>query len=383
VKEKSNKYLLAALLIGLVFHGSAIFFTLENTYDALIHLFFGNHYATSWFEPWNYSWYTGFTVMGYPPLVHQCIGLLSFIGGLKFGLFTVAIIAILLFITGVFRFSLLITGNRNVAGYAALLAVFSSSFVETLHIFGQLPSIIGISILMHALPEIYLWIKTGQKKYYFTSISLIAVTVCSHHVTPLFGMIFFIFPLIGMVVLDVAREKVNSYKEVKLKLFIQTTFSLLKRIIAFGFTSVFLIVFCIFPYWNNSKNNPITQVPIPHGSRDNFLEVTSSGLMFFVIPWGILLFLLPYIFYRYYSKRYIFFGLSITLLSVLGTGGTTPIPLKVLGDNAFNILTLDRFTLWAAIMSLPMFGEFAYRLVEGDLRNNLQERFGSVYYKIL
>ncbi len=383
MKEKSNKYLLTALLVGIVFHASAIFFTLENTYDALIHLFFGNHYAQSWFEPWNYSWYTGFTVMGYPPLVHQCIGLLSFVGGLKFGLFTVAIIGIILFITGVFRFSLLITGNRNVAGYAALLSVFSSSFIETLHIFGQLPSIIGISILMHALPEIYLWIKTGIKKYYFTSVSLIAVTVCSHHVTPLFGMIFFIFPLIGMTVIDAAREKVNSYKEVTLKLFIQTLFPLLKRIIIFGATSVFLIVFCILPYWINSKNNPITQVPIPHGSRDNFIQVTSSGLMFFLIPWGILLFLLPYIFYRYYSKRYLFFGLSISLLFVLGTGGTTPIPLKILGANAFNILTLDRFTLWAAIMSLPMFGEFVYRLLEGDLRINFQERFGSVYYKII
>jgi len=383
VREKSNKYLLAALLVGLVFHSSAIFFTLENTYDALIHMFFGNHYAQSWFEPWNYSWYTGFTVMGYPPLVHQSIGLLSFVGGLKFGMFTVAILAIILFITGIFRFSLLITGNRNVAGYAALVAVFSSSFIETLHIFGQLPSIIGISVLMHALPEIYIWIKTGRKKYFFTSISLIAVTVCSHHVTPLFGMIFFIFPLIGMTVMDVAREKVNSYQEIKLKLFVQTLFFLLKRIIAFGVTAVFLIVFCILPYWINSKNNPITQVPIPHGSRDNFLEVTSSGLMFFIIPWGIILFLLPYIFYRYYSKRYLFFGFSITLLTILGTGGTTPIPLKILGANAFNILTLDRFTLWAAIMSVPLFGEFVYRLVEGDLRNNLQERFGSVYYKII
>lgn len=383
MREKSNKYLLIALLIGVVFHSSVIFFTLENSYDALIHLFFGNHYANSWFEPWNYSWYTGFTVMGYPPLVHQCIGLLSFVGGLKFGLFTVAVIAIILFITGVFRFSLLITGNRNVAGYAALLAVFSSSFIETLHIFGQLPSIIGISVLMHALPEIYLWLKTGKKKYFFTSTSLIAVTVCSHHVTPLFGMIFFIFPLIGMTVMDVAREKVDSYREVNLKLFLQSLLFLFKRIAAFGITAVFLIVFCILPYWINSKKNPITQVPIPHGSRDNFLEVTSSGLMFFIIPWGILLFLLPYVFYRYFSKRYLFFGLSISLLTLLGTGGTTPIPLKILGSNAFNILTLDRFTLWAALMSLPIFGEFVYRLLEADLRISLQERFGSVYYKLI
>ena len=137
MQEKTNKYLIVALLIGVIFHGTAIFFTLEKTYDALIHLFFAEHYSTSWFEPWNYKWYTGFTVMGYPPLVHQAIGLLSLIGGLKFGMFTVAIIAVVLFITGSYRFSLLITGDRQVAGYAAILATLSSSFVETLHIFGQ------------------------------------------------------------------------------------------------------------------------------------------------------------------------------------------------------------------------------------------------------
>ncbi|WP_158728417.1 MULTISPECIES: hypothetical protein [unclassified Flavobacterium] len=381
--EKSNKYLIVALLIGVVFHGSAIFFTLESTYDALIHMFFANHYATSWFEPWNYSWYTGFTVMGYPPLVHQAIGLLSLLGGLKFGLFTVAIIGILLFITGVYRYTLLITADRTVAGYAALVAVFSSSFVETLHIFGQLPSIVGVSILMHCMPEIYLWIKTGKIKNLLSAFSLLAVTICSHHVTPIFGMVFFIFPLIGTVVMDVSREKVNSYKEIRFKLFVQTLFKLLKRIIFFGAGSLVLIVFCIFPYWVNSKANPITQVPIPHGSRDNFLEVTSSGLMFFVIPWGILFFILPYVFYRYFSKRYICFGLSITLLTILGTGGTTPIPLKVLGENAFNILTLDRFTLWASIMSLPMSGEFVYRLIEGDLKTAIQNKFGNIYHRIL
>ena len=124
MKETSNKYLISALLLGLAFHGSSIFFTLETTYDALIHLFFADHYANSWFEPWNYEWYTGFTVQSYPPLVHQSIGLLSMIGGLKFGMFSVALIAIVLFITGTYRFSLLMTGNKTVAGYASLLAVF-------------------------------------------------------------------------------------------------------------------------------------------------------------------------------------------------------------------------------------------------------------------
>ncbi|WP_405567307.1 hypothetical protein [Polaribacter sp. Asnod6-C07] len=383
MKEKTNKYLIAAVILALIFHGSSIFFTLEYTYDALIHLFFADHYANSWFEPWNYKWYTGFTVQSYPPLVHQSIGALSLIGGLKFGLFTVAIISIILFVTGAYRYSLLITANRTASGYAAILAVFSSSFVETLHIFGQLPSIIGVSVLMHSLPEIYLWLKTGKFKFFLTSLSLISVTVTSHHVTPIFGMLFFIFPLIGTVIMDVAREEVDSFKDVTFGLFLKTFFKQLKKNLAFGFSALFLIIFCIFPYWLNSKKNPITQVPIPHGSRDNFLEITSSGLVFFTIPWGILMFIMPYIFYRYYSKRYICFGLSFTMLTILGTGGTTPIPKMILGETAFNILTLDRFTLWGSIMSIPIFGEFAYRFVEGDLKDLIQKRFGAVYHRLL
>ncbi|MBT8252839.1 MAG: hypothetical protein KJN68_02625 [Bacteroidia bacterium] len=378
----TNKYLISALLLGIAFHGSSIFFTLESTYDALIHLFFGNHYPENWFEPWNFKWYTGFTVMSYPPLVHQSIALLSYIGGLKFGLYTVALTAVVLFITGVYRFSLLMTSNRNIAGYAALLCVFSSSFVETLHLFGQLPSIIGISVLLHALPEIYLWLYNGKWRYLITSLSLIAVTVTSHHVTPIFGMVFFIFPLIGMVIMDRAKDDQKDSDKVTFRLFLRAFFKLFKRIVGFGLLSLVLIITCILPYWINTKNNPITQVPIPHGSRDNFIEITSSGLVFFLIPWGILLILLPYIFYRYYSRRFLFFGFSFSLLTLLGTGGTTPIPRLMLGENAFNILTLDRFTLWASIMALPMLGEFTYRFVQGDLKQILQNRFGPVFHRI-
>lgn len=382
MKQNTNKYLLSALLIGLVFHGATLFYTLESTYDALIHLFFAEHYTTSWFEPWNFKWYTGFTVMSYPPLVHQTIALFSFVGGLKFGLFSVAILSVVLFITGIYRFALLITSNRSAAGYAAIVATLSSTFVETLHLFGQLPSIIGISILLHSLPEIYNWLRSGQLKYLFTSLSLIAVTVTSHHVTPIFGMVFFIFPLIGTAIIDHASAISEQEEKVSIKKFFASFKELFKRILSFGLLSLLLIIVCLLPYWINSKNNPITQVPIPHGSRDSFIDVFSSGLMFFLIPWGIILFLLPYVFYRYYSKRFFFFGLSLSMLTLLGTGGTTPIPKLILGEHAFSILTLDRFTFWAAIMSIPIVGEFVYRFSEGDIKKILQAKIGAVLHRV-
>ncbi len=373
--QKTYSVLAIALVFGLIFHGVGIFFTLESTYDALIHLFFSDHYAKSWFEPWDFRWYTGFTVQGYPPLVHQSIALLSYIGGLKFGLFTMALVIVILFITGVYRFALIITTSQKIASYTALISAFSSMFLETLHLFGQLPSLMGISILLHALPEIYAWIKLGKLRYLITSFSLIAVTVTSHHVTPIFGMVFFIFPLIGLVIMDACKGRVKTNKAITFRIFLLEFKRLFRRIIAFGSGSLVLIVICILPYWVNSKKNPITQVPIPHGSRDNFLEVASSGLVFFLIPWGVLLLLMPYLFYRFFSKRLLSFGLSFSLLTLLGTGGTTPLPRMLLGQNAFDILTLDRFTLWATIMALPLFGELVYRLTSGDIKVHLIQKY--------
>ena len=375
-----NKFLILALVLGLLFHGVAIFFTLEETYDALIHLFFAEHYASNWSEPWSYKWYTGFTVMGYPPLVHQLLALLSFVGGLKFALFSLPMFIIILFISGVYKFSFLLTRNSGYAGFASIFCIFSSVFIETLHVFGQLPTLMGISLLLHVMPEIYKWITTHKKRYLLTSLLLMGVMVCSHHVTPIFGMVFFIFPTIGLGLIDNARAKVNSYKEVKIKLFVTTLFKSLKQIVVFGLGSLVLLIGCILPYWINTKNNPITQVPIPHGSRDNFLEVLSSGLVFFIIPYGIILCFLPYLFFRFFSKRLLFYGLSYAMLFLLGTGGTTPLPKLILGENAFSILTLDRFSFWASIMSLPLIGEFLYRFIVSDYKRYLIEKFNKQYH---
>ncbi|WP_445382576.1 hypothetical protein [Robiginitalea sp. IMCC43444] len=383
MNQKAHQILAIALILGLIFHGVGIFFTLESTYDALIHLFFADHYAKDWFEPWDFRWYTGFTVQAYPPLVHQCIALLSYVGGLKFGLFTMALLIVVLFISGIYRFAKVLTGSEAVAGYTALISVFSSMFLETLHLFGQLPSLMGIAVLLHAMPEIYAWVRYGKARYLVSSLSLIAVTVTSHHVTPVFGMVFFIFPLIGLVIMDVCKDRVKKNRAITFSVFWAEFRRLFWRIVTFGMGSLILIVVCILPYWVNTKNNPITQVPIPHGSRDNFLEVTSSGLVFFIIPWGILLLLLPYLFYRFFSKRLFFFGLSFSLLFLLGTGGTTPLPKILLGENAFNILTLDRFTLWASIMALPLFGEFVWRLTTGDINKQLEKFVMPLRYTVI
>ncbi|UXP32097.1 hypothetical protein N6H18_17275 [Reichenbachiella agarivorans] len=379
-KVQTYNVLALAVAIGLLFHGASFFSTLENTYDIFVHIFFADHYRDSWFDPWEPSWYTGFSLISYPPLTHQLFALLSFIGGLKFGAFLLAFAIVVLYVTGSYRFAKLITANDEAAAYAALIAVFLPSVVEAFHVFGQIPMMMGISWLLHALPEIYLFVRYGKFRYFFNGMSLIAVAVCSHHVTPIFGMVFFVVPLMGTAVMDGARHEAGSYEKVGIALFIKYVKKYLPRIIFFGFMTIIVAMVVILPYWIWSKSDPITQVPIPHGSRDNFIEVFSSGLVFFIIPWGFLLLIWPYCFYRYFSKRNIFLGLSFAMLTLLGTGGTTPIPKMLLGENAFNILTLERFTFWATIYAMPLGGEFLWRFTKGDLYQRIMARRSKAVY---
>lgn len=376
---KPQTLLKIALLLVWCFHGSALFFTLDSTYDAYVHIFFADHYARFWFDPWEPRWYTGFTITSYPPLAHQLIALLSKVVGLKFGFALVILTAVSGFVIGIYRFAKLWV-SEAAAGYAALFAVFASNIVQTIHIYGQLPTLCGIACLTNVLPEIYAYIRTLEWGRLFRAWSLLGVTVASHHVTTLFGMAFFIAPIIGIALLDEVGTEGKLWNVVKR--FVQLIFRRLKYLIHFGAGVGVLMATIIFPYWYWSKTDPITQVPIPHGSRDSFINVPSSGLMFFLIPLGTTLLLMPYVFRRLYIRRTLFLALSFTLLLLLGTGGTTPVPKKILGENAFNILTLDRFTFWGAVLAIPFVGELFQRLLEGDMRQRMLARGQTIRYRL-
>ncbi len=368
-----------SILLALVIHGPMLFISFEQTYDAYVHIFFAEHYASHWFDQWNYKWYTGFTVTSYPPMIHQLIAVASLLVGLKGGFILCALISILLFIRGVFYFSRLWVTERS-AAYAACAASLCSSYVEAIHIFGQLPSITGIAILLNTLPVIYQWIRYGGARLFMLSLVLLSIITCTHHVTTIFGMVFFIFPVIGLALIDKTLERGEALHVKGFLISLKIDFF---RLLCFGISTLLVTIFSIFPYWYWSKSDPISQVPIPHGSRDSFIEVMSSGLIFFIIPWGLMLLFLPFLFKSVFKKRNIFLGISLTLAFILGTGGTTPIPRVLLGSTAFDILTLDRFTYWATILSLPFWGEFLHQLIQGGLKDYLLLRIKPLGYKLL
>jgi len=362
-----------AILLALVFHGALMPFTYGQTYDAYIHMFFGNHYLTSWFDPWETRWYTGFTVTAYPPGSHQALGLLMRVIDMRIAFVLMQLIAVCLLIVGVFRFSRLWV-NDQAASYAAMLCAFSTSISETLHIFGQLPTVLSIALFLNAIPHISGWIESGKKSDLFYAICLTAATTSVHHVTPLFGTVFFVAP-VGIAAWISNLNRRQSSKPTGKMAILRWASPALIRGIAMGLCMLFLIITIVFPYWHWSITDPITQVSIPHGSRENFILKPNLGLMFFVIPWGLLIFFIPYVIKKSLQTSLWPLGLSVLIGLFLGTGGTTPFPRILLGP-AFEILTLDRFTFWASILILPFAGLAVQSLWQGDGKVLLHRAFG-------
>ena len=379
-----KRLLLVALSLGLLTHGIIVYFTLPQTYDAYVHMFFADHYSRFWFEPWEYRWYTGFLTISYPPLVHQLIALISKVFPLKIAFAIYAICIFEALILGVYRFTKMFY-SKQTAGVAAILAVVLSSLVETLHVYGQVPTLTGLAFLLNALPFLYQYIKTSDWRYLLMTLAFIAVTVSSHHVTAIFGMVFFIAPAMLMAGIDGNPELgKKSIFGGFLPGLIVVAWKKKKEILLFVFSTIFLAISLIFPYWYWSRTDPITQVSIPHGSRDNFLEETSSGLVFYIIPLLLIFALLPAIsFLITRRKRHLGWAVSFYTCLLLGSGGTTPLPKMILGENAFNILTLDRFGFWASIIAIPYISHFLVSFIGGTVKNYWTAKYGETSHFLI
>ena len=110
---------LLAVLFAFLLHG---FFILTAryrlSYDAFTHMFFADHYARDWFSLWETRWYTGFSVVSYPPLVHQLIAIFVPILGFDKAYALILWVVTTLFPLGIYTFSRIFTG-RNASSYAA------------------------------------------------------------------------------------------------------------------------------------------------------------------------------------------------------------------------------------------------------------------------
>jgi len=322
-----------------------------RSYDTNFHIFFASHYVNHWFDPWNPKWYAGFSQTTYPPLPQQWVALLSRITGLDLAYMAVQLVAILLLVLGVYRFSSLWVSKRA-ASIAALASVFLGAESFLVYSAGQLGTTSAAPLYLNALPYLFEWVRFGKWRSFLKGTLLFAAAAAAHHATLLFGSLFFAVPVLALVLLD--RE---DGERVSMPAFVTRTIAI-TVVVGIAIAAVLL------PFWIALIHYPVTQTPIPHPSRANYILSPQWGLNYFVIPYGALVLALPFIFVRGSMNvrlRPLLLGFWVAFL--VGLGGTTPVGRLLLG-RAFEVLTMERFSYWATLLALPFVGLLATELID-------------------
>lgn len=322
-----------------------------KTYDANLHIFFASHYLHHWFNPWNLKWFAGFSQTTYPPLPQQWIAVFSNVLGLDLAYMAVQLIAILLLVVGVYRFAKLWVSPRA-ASFAALASVFLGAESFLIYSAGQLGTTCAAPLYLNALPFLYEWIRYSRWRAFLKGAVLFTAAAAAHHATLLFGSFFFAIPVVALAFMEREEGERVSASGIVLRT------AVIVVIVAAAVTLVLL------PFWIALINYPVTQTPIPHPSRANYLLSPEWGLNYFIVPYGALILALPFIFLRGAEVRRLrplLFGFWVCFL--IGLGGTTPVGHWLLG-RAFEVLTFERFSYWAELLALPFVGVLAVELID-------------------
>lgn len=339
------------LLLALAVHGPLLLMQLPaSSYDAYTHMFFAAHYASHWFDPWNTKWFAGFSQTTYPPLAHQLIALFSYVFGLVMSYMFVQLVAILLLAVGVLRYARLWVDEQS-ASYAAVGSVFLGSLAMLVYQSGQINTVLGAAITLNAVPYFYRWLRDGTLSSLIKA-SLLTVTAAAVHHLTLITIVLFASPIIWLAIVDRHQDGAEA-----------STAGVLSRSVVYGAIVGLGIALVLLPFWITFFKNPVTQIPIPHPSRDNYLLNTNSGMNFWVIPYGALMLVVPFMFWRgTKSSRLapLFIGWWVTTL--IGLGGTTPFP-KLLFGRFFYVFTYERFTFLSTILALPIAGLLGAELI--------------------
>ena len=333
-----------ALLAAFLFHGLLILTARYRlSYDAYVHIFFGDHYAKDWWSLWDARWYTGFLVSSYPPLVHQLIGLFSRLIGLDAAFALILWVTLTLYPLAVYAFSRVFAG-KIISEYASLGAAFLPSIYLSAHIFGQLPFLFGTLLALFGAASLARYLKDGGALNLALTLALTTTTMAAHHAVLLLQP----FLLIAVTLTHIRLSKSpTTFPTLR-----TTQHATLLRILLFCLVASLLSLLVIWPFWDWGRAQAI-QAPIDHLSRHNFLTDPFAIVLFFLPMYGPLALFIPFAFTR--NRRLIGLTLSFFLLFLLGLGGTTPLPRLFFGKG-WEWLTYDRFAMWASIALLPSFG---------------------------
>src|SRR5438105_7754504 len=98
--------LTSIILLALAVHGPILLMEYPaSSLNANVQMFFAQHYADNWFNPWNEKWFGGFSQTTFPPLAHQLVAFFARFMSVTLAYMLVQLCAVLLLTIGVFRYA--------------------------------------------------------------------------------------------------------------------------------------------------------------------------------------------------------------------------------------------------------------------------------------
>jgi hypothetical protein len=343
----------AIAFLALAVHGPLLLMQLPALSEGgSIQIFLAQHYAQSWFNPWNEKWFAGFSQTSYPPLTQQWVALLSRFVSLTAAYMLVQLSAVILLVMGVFRFARLWVDDRS-ATFAAIGSIFLGSLSALVYQQGQLPTTAATALALHGVVYLYGWSRNANFLSLIKGLLLLIAAATADHITALFGIILFAVPVV--ITAAVSNEDDQDRSE-------RPSFgaAIIRGVLMLGGAAIIAAI-VLAPFWFFGTQQSLA---LHNGSRDNFLLNFPSALSFWLIPMGAVVLALPYIFLAGVAERRVrplFFAFYVAL--ILGLGGTTPVARIVLG-RFYESFSLDRFTFWATLLALPIIGELVSRLID-------------------
>ena len=327
------------MVLALAFHGPLVAGGLYRySWDAATHIFFADHYRRSWFSLWDPRWFGGFSVSSYPPLTHQLLALVSVPFGYDAAFGFLLLTALVLFPVAVWRFAQVFV-SPAAATAAAIIAPFVPGLALAAHAFGQLPTVVALTLALLMVAEFTRFVERGGAIRYGLTVGLCGTVFAAHHATAL----FFLAP--ALLAASAAVLPGSGARAFQVRL---------RRAIVGAIGCVLAGAIVILPFWLWARSG-IPDAFIPHNSRSDFLRDFNAQALFLWGIYGLIPALAVYGLWRRHDRRTAAVAVLAGVLGVLGLGGTTPLPSLVFGRQ-WQWLTYDRFARWGAVALLPLAG---------------------------
>ena len=315
-------------------------------------MFLAKTYAGSWFNPWNAHWFGGFSQTTSAPLTQQVVALLSHLIGIVAAYMVIQLCVVVLLALAVDRFARIWTDTR-IAPLAAIGSIFLGSLALLVYRAGALPATAGTALAIFAATYLYGWARENDFVSLIGSFLCFVAAGCCDHITAVFGILLFSLPTLWRASADAGNEAYGETRNAA-GVFIRGLLVLAASAIAIGFI--------LAPFWYALLHSD-HRLLAPDQTPGNFVLNGGLGLQHWLVPFGLMVLALPYVFLSGFAARTRALFVAFFVALVIGLGATTPVAQYVLG-RFYETSTVDIFALWSTILALPLVAQMVFALVE-------------------